>query len=92
MKKDEIVAATIAERGKIYGDPALSHENIALCWTGIIQQHYGMRLPHVMPGWLVELMMVQFKCQRASRVFHPDNFVDLHAYANFAEKSQTTKE
>lgn len=76
------------ERQKIYGDPQLSHHNIGLCWTGMIQQHYGIRLEHPIPDWLVELMMVQFKAQRSARVFHKDNFDDAHAYLDFAEADQ----
>ena len=86
--QEELLAATIAERGKVYGDPRLSHENIGLSWTGIIQQHYGMKLPHVMPDYLVELLMVAFKTHRAARVYHADNYVDLAAYAKFAEADQ----
>lgn len=82
------VLATIKERGKIYGDPALSHHNIGLSWTGLIQQHYGVRLDHPLPAWLVELMMVAFKVHRASRVFHADNYVDAKAYLRFAEEDQ----
>jgi len=85
---DNIVEQTIQERGKVYGDPSLSHENIGLAWTGLIQQHYQIRLPHALPDWLVELMMVQFKANRAARVFHEDNFVDLMAYSGFAEENQ----
>jgi hypothetical protein len=82
------VLATIKERGKIYGDPALSHHNIGLTWTGLIQQHYGIRLDHPLPAWLVELMMVAFKVHRSARVFHADNYVDAKAYLKFAEEDQ----
>lgn len=84
-----IVENTIEERGKIYGEPHLSHENIGLAWTGALQQYYGIRLPHPIPSHLVELMMVQFKVNRAVRVFHADNYVDLAAYAKFAEHAQS---
>lgn len=84
----DIVARTIAERGKVYGEPHLSHLNIGLAWTGAIQQHYGLELPHPLPASVVELMMVQFKAHRAVRVYHADNYVDLKAYAKFAEESQ----
>lgn len=82
------VTETIQERGKVYGEPHLSHENIGLAWTAAIQQHYGIRLPHPIPAHVVELMMVQFKVNRAMRVFHADNYVDLRAYAAFAEHGQ----
>lgn len=80
--------AVIAERGKVYGDPELSHQNIGLSWTGLLQQHYQLRLPYPLPAWLVELMMVSFKIHRASRVFHEDNFVDARCYGKFAEEHQ----
>ena len=89
--QNDIVEKTIEERGKIYGDPALSHENIGLAWTGLIQQHYQIRLEHPIPSWLVSLMMVDFKASRSARVFHEDNFVDLRAYCKFAEQDQKPK-
>jgi hypothetical protein len=87
-KNNDVVSDTIKERGKIYGDPKLSHENIGLAWTGLIQQHYGIRLDHPLPSWMVELMMVDFKTQRSARVFHGDNFLDARAYLLFAEDHQ----
>lgn len=88
MTPESEIQAILEERGKIYGDPELSHENIGLAWTGIIQQHYGIRLDHPIPAWLCELMMVQFKLSRSARVFHHDNFVDARAYLGFAEEHQ----
>lgn len=89
MTEQEKLAQLQAERGKVYGDPELSHENIGLAWTGAIQQHYGIRLEHPLPAWLVELMMGQFKIQRACRVFHQDNFDDLAVYTGkFAKEHQ----
>lgn len=82
------VTETIAERSKVYGDPEASHTNIGLSWTGLIQQHYGIKLAHPLPSELVSLMMVVFKAQRSARVFHADNYIDLHAYARFAEEAQ----
>lgn len=85
---DDTVKFTIQERGKIYGEPHLSHENIGLAWTGLLQQHYGVKLDHPIPSWLVELMMCSFKIHRSARVFHEDNYVDLAAYAKFAAHGQ----
>ena len=79
-------AAIIAERGKTYGDPLTSHTNIGLSWTGLLQQHYGITLPHAIPAHIVALMMVTFKAQRSCRVYKEDNYVDLRVYAGFAEK------
>jgi len=84
----DIVSETIQERGKVYGEPHHSHRNIGLSWTGLLQQHYGITLPTPIPPHVVELMMVAFKVQRSARVFHPDNYVDLRAYAAFAEHAQ----
>lgn len=81
--------AIIEKRGKVYGDPELSHENIGLNWTGMIQQHYQLRLTHPLPAWLVELMMAGFKIHRSARVFHEDNYTDLEAYGlKFAREHQ----
>lgn len=88
VKAEDKVSATIAERGKVYGDPYDSHENIGLCWTALIQQHYGLTLAKPIPASLVAQMMVSFKMQRSAKVFHEDNYVDAHAYAKFAEEFQ----
>jgi hypothetical protein len=88
MSAEYKVSETIQQRGSVYGEPHLSHDNIGLCWTAAIQQHYGIRLPHTLPSHVVELMMCQFKLQRSMRVFHEDNYVDLRAYAGFAEHAQ----
>jgi hypothetical protein len=86
---EERLAALREERGRIYGESELSHENIGLAWTAAIQQHYGIRLPYPLKPWLVELMMGQFKIQRAVRVYHEDNYDDLANYAvKFAKEHQ----
>jgi hypothetical protein len=88
MSDQAIIDATTVERQKIYGESALSHENIGLAWQGLIQQHYGIRLSHCPPDWLVELMMAAFKIHRAARVYHHDNYIDCKAYLQFAERDQ----
>ncbi len=75
----DVVTETIQQRGKVYGEPHHSHTNIGLSWTGLIQQHYGITLPHALPAHLVELMMVAFKVHRSSRVFHADSGVPISA-------------
>lgn len=84
----DTVTETIIERGKVYGDPLESHRNIGLAWTALLQQHYGFTFEHPIPPEMVALMMVTFKAQRSARVFKADNFIDLHAYARFAEEFQ----
>lgn len=88
MITSELVADVVAERGKVYGDPYESHRNIGLTWTALIQQAYGIELPHPMPASLVALMMAAFKVQRSARVFKEDNYIDLSAYAGFAQSFQ----
>lgn len=85
---NDIVKETIDERGKVYGDPKDSHTNIGLSWTGLLQQHYGIKLDHPLPCWLVAQMMVAFKVQRSARVYKEDNYIDLEAYKRFAGEWQ----
>lgn len=85
---EDVVAMTVAERGKIYGDPYTSHRNIGMAWTAIIQQVYGITLPHPIPASRVAMMMVAFKVQRSALHYKDDNYIDLKAYAGFAEQFQ----
>jgi hypothetical protein len=89
---DAVVTATIAERGKVYGDPQSGHANIGLSWTALLQQHYGVSLPHPLPDYVVAQMMVCFKMQRACRVYKDDNYIDAHAYTRFADQFQQKHE
>ena len=91
-KQTDQVQATIDERGKVYGDPFQSHQNIGLAWTGLLQQHYGITLPKPLPASLVAQMMVQFKVQRSARVFKDDNYLDMAAYSKFAKEFQMREE
>lgn len=88
MSAQSKLDAIKAERGRIYGDPKQSHANIGFAWTGQIQQHYGIELPHPLPSWLVEQMMCSLKLQRAARVYHQDNYDDLGNYSMFANDEQ----
>lgn len=83
-KLDRIKAA----RGKVYGCPQESHENVGLGWSGLIQQHYGITLDHPLPSFLVNQMLCTLKLQRATRVFRQDNYDDLKNYVAFAEQGQ----
>lgn len=86
--RDALVDRTIEERGKVYGEPRLAHVNIGLAWTGLLQQHYGIELPHPVPAHLVAQMMLALKNQRSARVFKADNYVDAGAFLKFAEQFQ----
>lgn len=83
-----VIEQTIEQRSNIYGPPQMSMENIGLAWTGLIQQHFGIRLDHPIPGFLTALMMSEVKINRSARVFHPDNFVDAPAFLQFAHDAQ----
>jgi hypothetical protein len=85
---ENIVDQTIEERSKIYGDPFHSYQNIGIAWTALLQQHYGITLDHPIPASLAAQMMVALKMQRATCVYHGDNYIDAHAYAKFAEDFQ----
>lgn len=80
------------ERGEIYGPPNTSHTNIGYSWTGLIQQHYGIKLDHPIPNFLVALMMTTLKAQRSCKAFKQDNYDDMKVFADFAERFQQGKE
>lgn len=82
------VEAVVAERGLVYGDPYISHRSIGLAFSGLIEHHYGIKLTHPIPASLVARMMLALKNQRASLVYHADNFTDAKAYLGFAEEFQ----
>lgn len=87
QKPKDIVEQTIEERGKVYGDPKLSHECIGLAWTAILRRHWDMRVA-VIPPEIVALMLMAMKTQRSTRVYYADNYIDMDAYRRFAESFQ----
>ena len=86
--KADPLAKLKAERGRFYGHPLDCHANIGLGWTGQLQQHYGIKLDHPIPGWIVSQMLVIFKQARAARAYRADNFRDAQAYNDFAREGQ----
>ena len=89
MKRSKKTEQTVAERGKVYGAPIPNMRNIGKMMTGLLNQHYGINLPHDVPPDVVALIMVLVKINRSvNGIYHPDNFVDLDAYAGFAEEHQ----
>jgi len=85
---NNIVEDTIKERGQVYGDPYESHVNIGIAWTGLLRQA-GILKPGIrIKASTVAQMMVVFKMQRSAIVFKDDNYIDGHAYMNFAEQFQ----
>lgn len=89
---EDVVRAIVEERGKVYGDPYPSLRNIGLAWTAVIQQHYQIDLPHPIPASRVAMMMAVFKVQRSALHYKDDNYIDLKAYAGFAEQFQLKEE
>lgn len=83
----QTVDEVIAERGKVYGDPFKSHTNIGLAWSGLLRNH-GYELEHVIPASMVAQMLVIFKMLRSARVYKDDNYIDAHAYTQFADEFQ----
>lgn len=83
-----LVEQTIEERGKVYGDPYESHVNIGLAWTALLRQGGYLIDGKTLPASMVAQMMVMFKMQRSARVYKDDNYIDAHAYANFADEFQ----
>ena len=82
----------IEERGKIYGDIKTNWDNIGKMWTGLLQQHYKIKLSHDIPADLGCLMMVALKASRSvNGVYHKDNFDDGTAYLKMANDLQGKK-
>lgn len=76
------------ERSKTYGGCKPNHDNLGLVFTGILQQHYQIEMPHPLPGHVVALMMAALKATRASNPFgfNADNYLDGKAYFAIAEE------
>jgi hypothetical protein len=86
--EETFLEQVIAERGRVYGDPYISHRAIGLAFSGLIEHHYGIMLDHPIPASLVARLLLALKNQRASLVYHADNFVDAKAYLRFSEEFQ----
>lgn len=77
-----------SDRQAVYGDCAQQHANCGLAWTAILQQHYGIVLPHPIPGHVVALMQTATKACRAATPleFNADTYVDGQAYFQIASE------
>lgn len=80
----------LAERAKQYGDATLSHKNLGLEWTGILQNHFRIELPHPIPAHVVLLMMAASKMNRAATPTpgQPDDYADGRIYFSLAEQAR----
>lgn len=74
------------DRTKVYGPSGPLHRAVGLMWTGILEAHYGIKLPHAVPAHVVALCNASVKLCRASHdaSFHEDNYVDGHNYLDIA--------
>lgn len=79
-------AATVAERGKSYGDPSINLTGIGLHWTAILRNHFqNLDIP-VIPGHVVALMFAGAKLNRlAKSPDHEDSEHDLRCYLSLAQ-------
>ena len=79
------------ERQGTYGSVVMSHQQIGRMWAAKLTNYLGVQVDDL-PGYMVALMMVDMKTQRASRVHHNDNYVDAHNYLEFANTMQEAGE
>ena len=79
------------ERQGTYGSVVMSHQQIGRMWAAKLTNYLGVQVDDL-PGYIVALMMVDMKTQRASRVYHNDNYVDAHNYLEFANTMQEAGE
>jgi len=81
-------AAVHANRAQKYGEHCESHINLGLAWTGLLQNHYRIKLPHPVPAFLVEIMFIANKLNRiCTDPLEPDHYIDARVYTNLAEDS-----
>ena len=87
---DENEKATFDNRSSLYGPGTEGHTNLGLEWTGIIQNHYGIKLEHPLPPDVVLIMMAVSKCNRAVRTvgYHADNYIDGKIYLEMARDAR----
>ena len=94
-KESELVALE-KDRGKIYGDPFLSHQAIGLVWEGIFRNRYHGRnfitvfpvdVGKLFPADLVAELLAGFKIARLARpVYHKDSGDDAKVYIDFSQR------
>jgi len=83
------------QRTAQYGNFQEGNRNQGLLWTAMIQNYFGIRLPHSIPADLVSMMMAGMKAMRAVSKgvpFHGDNYVDMINYTKMAAESRVLLE
>lgn len=78
----------VRERGESYGDFYENHRHLGIAYTAIIEAHYQIRLPHIMPAHIAALIAEQMKTIRAAGPFKmsDDNYHDGHNYLSIAHE------
>lgn len=78
----------IKERAKQYGDASHTQRVSGAVATAILEAHYGIDLPHPIPGEVVCLISAAWKLIRAAvpLKFVKDNYVDARNYVTLAER------
>lgn len=91
MKAEAIAAEAkrlqqiMIDRGQKYGDKRINHEGIGKMYTGLLESHYQMRLPHPVPGFLVALMTACIKLNREAFCENQDNIDDAKNYLDISK-------
>lgn len=71
-----------------YGNFRDGHEQVGKMWTALLEAHYGTKLTHELPGYMVALMMSALKLRRAAygaSNYIEDNYIDGVNYLEFAK-------
>jgi len=86
----EEAARVYAERDALYGDATAGHRNFGLLITAILQQHYGIVLPHPVPPRIALLINAACKLNRAclETSNKADDYVDLIRYVQLADEAR----
>ena len=88
-KKEQHVFETRQAR---YGTFIQAHANLGLLWTGLIQNHFRIKLPASLPSHLVLLMMVASKLNRAvaekGLLVDEENYDDGKIYLEMAKNAK----
>lgn len=86
---DNVRAAIMEERQKVYGDPKANHEGIAQMWACMLQP-WALRiaLMQPIPAFVVASLMSCLKMNRRRLTYHQDNYDDQSNYDAFSRAWQ----
>lgn len=76
------------DREKFYGNPTYNMDTTAAMLTGLLENHFQMKLPHVIPGHIWALALVAMKLNRAAFALNEDNYDDAINYLRIAAERQ----